>query len=236
MKLRNLKRGEVAATLLLGAVASGVVVSYGLKEVGGPQMTSFAKQWIKDPVVIGACTPSSKYVVEEIMRPLNSVHKPLRVLEVGAGNGVCTHAITDHLKRKKFTLDAIEINPQFCQKLKKDFQSNPCVTVYQADITKWKPTEKYDVIISTLPLNLLDIHITQQVLILFEQWMAPGGRLSYVEGAGSSTLPKIFMSVEARKLFDEKYKCISEFKKAHLDKTVTVLRNIPPYHVHHLKF
>lgn len=232
---RILKRGSIGIGLV-GAIACGAAASYGVEKVYGQGTTDYVVKWIQDPAAIGACTPSSKYVIEEILKPLNVAHQPLRILEVGAGNGVCTRAITQHLKAEQFSLDVIEINPQFCTKLKKDFQKNPHVTIHQVDVTKWKPQGKYDVIISTLPLNLLDTHVTQQVLALFEQWIVPGGRLSYVEGAGSSTLTKIFMDTKARKSFDKKYKIITQFKQAHLEKTVSVLRNLPPYYVHHLKF
>ena len=237
MKFRNLKRGEVAATLLLGAVASGVAVSYGIKEMCGPNLVSFAKQWVADPVEMGACTPCSKHVAQNMLGSLNiQKNGSLTVLEVGAGTGSVTHAIADHLKGREFTLDAIEINSTFSETLKNEFDKNPHVTIHQADITKWQPAKKYDVIISTLPFNLLSIAQVEKVLKLYEKWIAPGGRISYVEGAGGSKFLKLFKDSKTQATFDKKYKLISEFKNAHLDETVTVLRNIPPYFVHHLKF
>jgi phospholipid N-methyltransferase len=236
MKKKLLKRGEIAAVLLLGAVATGTAINYGVKDVCGPGITLFAKEFIAHPTGVGSCTPCSKHVANQMVRFLDTkANKPLRVLEVGAGTGTFTHTIADHLKDKKFKLDVIEINPIFSKVLKKDFSKTAHVTIHEADITQWQPTQKYDIIISALPFNAFDAEIIKQILDLYEQWIVPSGRISYIELAGVN-IRKPFMTSKSRAVFDEKYKVISDFKDAHLDETVTVFRNIPPIYVHHLKF
>ena len=234
--MKKLYRKEINTAFLVGAVVCGGIAGYGVNEMCGDGLKSFVKEWVSDPIGVGSCAPSSKYVTREIVQCLNIKRDhPLRILEVGSGTGVCTREITNHLSGRKYTLDAIEINSTFAQELKKEFKNNSQVTIHEVDITKWKPTEQYDIIVSTLPFNLLPPETTAKVIESYKKWIVPGGRLSYVEGAGSSTLSKIFMNANARTSFDKKYKLVSEFKEAHLDKTVLILRNIPIYYVHHLK-
>lgn len=235
--MRNLYRGEINAAFLAGAVACGGIAGYGINEMCGDGLKPFVKEWVSNPIGVGSCAPSSKYVTKEIVRCLDvKTDHPLRILEVGSGTGVCTREITSHLSGKKYSLDAIEINTTFAQSLKDEYRENPYVTIHQTDITKWQPTKQYDVIVSTLPFNLLPPEVTTKIIESYKRWIVPGGRLSYVEGAGSSHFSKLFMNTEKRTSFEKKYKLVSDFKEAHLDKTVLILRNIPVYYVHHLKF
>lgn len=234
--MKNLKRGEINTALLLGAVIFGGATGYGTYRVCGEGFKPFVKEWIVNPRAVGSCSPSSCYVVQEITKPLTDVTKPIRVLEVGSGTGVCTRAITEVLKGKSYHLDAIEINPLFACSLQKQFKDTSTVVVHEADITQWNPTQKYDVIICTLPLNLLDTKTTKNALERFKKWIVPGGRISYVEGAASSKLSRLFMSAQDRAVFDKKYQLISHFRESHLQESKLVLRNIPAYYVHHLKF
>lgn len=235
--MRNLYRGEINAAFLASAVVFGGIAGYGANEMCGDGLKPFVKEWILNPIGVGSCAPSSKYVTKEIVQCLDiKKDRPLRILEVGSGTGVCTREITNHLSGKKYTLHAIEVNSAFAQALKKEFKDNSYVTVYQTDITKWQPVGQYDVIVSTLPFNLLPPEIIVKVITSYKKWIASGGRISYVEGAGSSKFSKLFMNAKARSSFEKKYKFVSEFKETHLDKTVLILRNIPVYYVHHLKF
>ena len=235
--MKNLYRGEINAALLVGAVACTGIAGYSVNEMCGDGLKPFVKEWVLNPKVVGSCAPSSRYVTREIVRCLNvDTDRPLRVLEVGSGTGVCTREITDYLKDRKYSLDAIEVNETFAQSLRAEFKDNKQIVVHQADITKWQPTQQYDVIVSTLPFNLLPLHVTEKVIASFKKWIVPGGRISYVEGAGSSTVSKIFMDTKARETFDIQYKIVTQFKQKYLDKSVLVLRNVPAYYVHHLKF
>lgn len=235
--MKNLYRGEINAAFLVGAVACGGIAGYGVKEMCGDGLKPFVKEWVSNPKVVGSCAPSSKYVTREIVSCLNTDKKKhLRVLEIGSGTGVCTREIVSFLKNKPYSLDAIEINPAFAQALQDEFKDNNHVIIHQVDITQWRPTQQYDVIISTLPFNLLPPKVTAHVIQSFKKWIVPGGRISYVEGAGSSTLSKVFMDTKERITFEKQYKLVSQFKEKHLDKTVLILRNVPAYYVHHLRF
>ncbi len=234
--MKNLYRKKINLVLFAAIITCGALVGYGVNEMCGDGLKPFVKEWVFNPKVVGSCAPSSKYVTREIVSCLDIGKEPLRILEVGSGTGVCTREITSYLKGKQYSLDAIEINAVFAQALKNEFKDNGYVTIHQTDITQWQPTQQYDVIISTLPFNLLPPEITGKVIQSYEKWIVPGGRISYVEGAGSSTLSRIFMDSEKRSQFKKQYELVNKFKESHLDKTVLVLRNIPVYYVHHLRF
>ena len=109
MQRNILKKGEIAATLLIGVVASGVAINYGAKEIVGPNVGKFIKEWVIHPAEVGACAPCSKYVAKQMVRFLETKQeRPLRVLEVGAGTGTFTREIACYLKGKNFEFDVIE--------------------------------------------------------------------------------------------------------------------------------
>ena len=243
MMKRFFKKGEVVTTILIGVIASSAVITYGAKEICGPGVTVFVQEWVSHPVEVGSCAPCSKHVAQEIVRFVQQ--KPaLRVLEVGAGTGVFTRAIVaklekearDHQTNNDYVFDVVEINEAFVDALKKEFAGNSNVKVHQADITQWKPTEKYDIIISALPFNIFDIKTVEAILKSYKEWVVPGGRISYIELAGIMNVGKLFMTKKAKTEFKKKYTLVKAFKDAHLQETKTVYLNVPPVHVHHLKF
>lgn len=239
---RFFKKGEVVTTVLIGVIASSAVITYGAKEICGPGVTVFVQEWVSHPVEVGSCAPCSKHVAQEIVRFVEP--KPaLRVLEVGAGTGVFTRAIVEKLdqqdpkeQKNSYVFDVVEINDAFADALKKEFAGNSNVKVHQADITQWKPTEKYDIIISALPFNIFDIKAVEAILESYKEWVVPGGRISYIELAGIMSVGKLFMTKKAKSDFKKKYTLVKAFKDAHLQETKTVYLNVPPVHVHHLKF
>lgn len=174
--MKNLCRGEINAAFLIGVVACSGIAGYGVKEMCGDGLKPFVKEWVCNPKVIGSCAPSSKYVTKEIVNCLQTnKKKTLRILEVGSGTGVCTREITNFLKNEQYSLDAIEINPTFAQALTSEFKDNNRVSIHQVDITQWQPTQQYDVIISTLPFNLLPPEVTGKVIRSYKKWIVPGG-------------------------------------------------------------
>ena len=66
---------------------------------------------------VGAITPSSRFVVKQIIKKLPR-HSCAYIIEYGAGDGIITKALLEHLPRDG-KLIAIEMNPHFIALLKK---------------------------------------------------------------------------------------------------------------------
>ena len=240
VRLKMLKKGEIAVALIAGVLASGAVIGYGVREVLPDGTISFVKEWVSHPSEVGAFAPCSKFVAAEIVRPLQeAIQKKngqrIRVLEVGSGPGVLSRKIVEVLKVENadFQLDLVEINEVFCDTLRAEF-TDANITVHQADITQWKTDVQYDVIISTLPFNIFDKEVIESILESYCTWLVPGGSISYVELAALARIGKFFMNAEKKEIYEEKLQVIRSFKEKHLNKTTTIFLNFLPIYVHHL--
>src|SRR5438046_695234 len=68
----------------------------------------------------GAILPSSRFLARALASDLRGPRGPARVLEVGPGTGAVTREIV-RLLGSEDRLDAVEINPQFVQHLRRRF-------------------------------------------------------------------------------------------------------------------
>jgi phospholipid N-methyltransferase len=78
--------------------------------------TRFLKTALRD-YKVGAFTPSSSFVVKQVVKKLPH-HSRSCIIEYGAGDGVITKALLEHMPRDG-KLIAIEMNPHFIALLKK---------------------------------------------------------------------------------------------------------------------
>jgi phospholipid N-methyltransferase len=76
----------------------------------------FLKQSIKNLRTTGAVARSSKYLVKEMLKPVN-FKKAKVIVELGAGDGVLTTEILDKMSPHTRLL-CFEINPEFCKILR----------------------------------------------------------------------------------------------------------------------
>jgi phospholipid N-methyltransferase len=77
---------------------------------------AFLKESIKSMRTTGAIARSSKYLCREMLKPID-FKKAKVIVELGAGDGVMTQQILQHLKPDG-RLICFEINPQFCEILR----------------------------------------------------------------------------------------------------------------------
>lgn len=91
----------------------------------------FLKTALRD-YKVGAFTPSSNFVVKQILKKLPH-HSRACIIEYGAGDGVITKALLEHMPRDG-KLIAIEMNPHFIALLKKIH--DPRLQVVQGDVLK----------------------------------------------------------------------------------------------------
>lgn len=89
----------------------------GAKRINGPaQLLLFARNFLKNPNMIGWMFPSSPFVVEEVLRQIDWPRTRL-IVEYGPGLGTFTRDILRRL-RPDATLVALEINGEFCEYLR----------------------------------------------------------------------------------------------------------------------
>lgn len=76
----------------------------------------FFKESLKNLRTTGAVTRSSKYLVREMMQPINFVQAKV-IVELGAGDGVLTYELLNRMSPDALLL-CFEINAEFCKILR----------------------------------------------------------------------------------------------------------------------
>ena len=77
----------------------------------------FIKESLKSLKEVGTIFPSSKFVVEKMIEPIN-FEKNLTILELGSGDGVITKKLLEKMNYSS-QLVCFETNKKFYQELKK---------------------------------------------------------------------------------------------------------------------
>lgn len=119
------------------AIASKEFVVKKMVELGAHPLKKWGQNFLIDETV-------SKDIVFALkIEPKN------RVLEIGPGLG----ALSEHLAASDATITLLDIDPLFCDHLKKTFSSSPKLEVVQGDVMKFD-LNPYDKIIGNLPYYL----------------------------------------------------------------------------------
>ncbi len=200
----------------------------------------------------GAVAPSSAALARALCRYLEpppagkqqaEQGPPRRVLEVGPGTG----AVTRHILRRlapQDRLDLVEINPEFVQFLRRRFEQDGSFTPYreqvhlhQGSVLQWEPPQRYDVVISGLPLNNFQPEQVQAFLDHFAHLAGPQGVVSFFQYvAVRSTRQRLSWHAATRKRLRGISAVLQDYLGRHELRRELVLRNLPPAWVHHLRF
>lgn len=162
----------------------------------------FLRKFLAKGRTISAATPSSKKLVETVLRPVN-FNRPCTIVELGAGTGPITQAIVDRIgPEHRFV--AVENDPDFCKVLRRRF---PDVNVLEADATRIaKPLNKMgfkqvDYVLSGLPTP----NLPPRAMISLWRWlrnsMTPEGMFIQITVAPfvyKAFYERLFESVEYR--------------------------------------
>lgn len=190
----------------------------------------------------GAVLPSGRSLCKALASQVGRDEVPRRVLEVGPGTGAVTNEIVKRLGPDD-RLDLVELNERFAAILRERLADEPSwqavaerVRVIEMPIEQLPVDEKYECMISGLPLNNFSCDFVANALKHFHHLAAEGCTLSFFEYVAirkakalvSSTSERIrLMGIE--KLLQE------EFDTWEFDRQC-VLANVPPAWVHHLRF
>ena len=170
----------------------------------------FLMKFLRNPVRVGACLPSSKSLSKRIAKYVMS-KKPEVLVELGAGSGIVTKALIE-AGMKPENIYALEIDPVLCDYMRKNFPGLNVVEGDVKDIKKMLPKEligKMTVVLSGLPISIVPEALQNEVIHRSYDLLDKGGEL--VQYCYSQRSP-----VSA-----EKYDLVVE-------KVDKVLANIPP--------
>jgi phospholipid N-methyltransferase len=114
----------------------------------------------------GAVAPSSKFLAQNVVKPLQSVinldaSPPVNILEIGPGTGALTREIVKQL-RPADSLDVVELQEPFFQIIKNKYQAEN-VEIYLNDFMKFQPEKRYGFIFSSLPYDNMPPQIIRKI-------------------------------------------------------------------------
>lgn len=193
----------------------------------------FLFEHIRHPGTVGALFPSSGRLAKSIVDliPQDSKAAPRRILEVGPGTGVFTRKILRRMNPRD-TLVLVEYDEKFYAELKKMFGHIPNVEIVKEDIVKYTSIEKFDYIVSGLPLNSFSEEFVQNVFSKFVS-LSPKGCLSYFDYKGLPKFKRLYLATNERRKFDAILWTKSQFFKNHGLREECVWFNFPPARVLH---
>jgi len=138
----------------------------------------FLRGFLKNPVMVGSIIPSSRVLIEKMLRPVDWENTRLFV-EYGPGVGTFTRPILDRL-RPDATLLTIDTNPDFTSYLKKSIDDPRLVAVTgsAADVEKIlaeRSLGEADYVVSGLPFSTLPPGVGEAIAEATAQMIRPGG-------------------------------------------------------------
>ncbi|MFF9808746.1 class I SAM-dependent methyltransferase [Streptomyces coeruleorubidus] len=196
----------------------------------------------RDLRTTGAIAPSGRALSRALTEPVRvQAPRPLAVLEAGAGTGAVTRTLIPQLPRGS-RLDIAEANPRFAAQLRGLVAVHPNlvgrtaqVNVHQTYVEELDTTERYDVIVSGLPLTNFTPVQVERIMARYMDLLHPGGILTYFAYLGTRRARALTASrAEARRhtAVDE---VMAAYQRRYATGRWTVWANLPPAGVWHLQ-
>lgn len=208
------------------------------------QRIRFFRRYLRSPSRVGAIGPSSRALAAALCEPYRLFSGPARVLEVGAGTGAVTRHLGSLLGAED-ELDICEIDPDFADVLERevltraDFAPGVAegrVRLLRLAVQELSYEDRYDFIISGLPLTAFNLSDLQDVFGVIRRCLRPGGVLSYFEYLALRRTSR-FLSIGPRRA---RIRSVSTYLsrniREHQISRRTVLKNLPPAYARHFRF
>jgi phospholipid N-methyltransferase len=210
----------------------------------GRHWRAFLRRYLAAPQLVGAVTPSSRFLARALAAPFAERGKPARVLEVGAGTGAVTERLIKLLGPEDH-LDICEIQPEFATIIDRTILSEPKAAEMRAKgqvsllccpVQTIRAVVPYDYIISGLPLTAFAPGTVRDVMESIRVNLAPSGVFSYFEYVGLRRLRVWLSSLrgkhEARVVSD----MLTGQIQTHEIGRQTVWCNLPPAYARYWQF
>lgn len=178
-------------------------------------MIKFLKEYIKNPLKVGAIMPSTKYLAKEMIKNID-FNCARCIVEYGPGTGVFTEEILK--KSSKSTLILLfETNKEFYNNLKLRYKSvNNIIVINDGaeNVSKYLAKlniKKVDYVISGLPFTSLPENTSKRILYNTKKILSDRGEFITFQ-----------YSLFKKKLFKKNFSYITHTK---------IYKNIPPAYV-----
>ncbi|QEG34259.1 class I SAM-dependent methyltransferase [Bythopirellula goksoeyrii] len=190
----------------------------------------------------GAVLPSGRRLSRALASQVGRDERPRRILEVGPGTGAVTSEIVRRLGADD-RLDLVELNERFVEILRRRLAEESAwqsvatrVRVLQLPVEELPLDEKYECIVSGLPLNNFDCDFVRKVLEHFHCLAAEGCTLSFFEYVAIRNLKSLVSSRDERKRLHGIGQILKEELTDWEFQRQMVVANVPPAWVHHLRY
>jgi phosphatidylethanolamine/phosphatidyl-N-methylethanolamine N-methyltransferase len=142
----------------------------------------FFREFVRNFHTTGAVLPSGRYLASALARFVDEESaEPRRILEVGPGTGAVTRRIVGAM-RPTDHIDLVELNDAFVRQLERRFASEPAfqavadrARVLHCPVEELPPTQRYNLIVSGLPLNNFAVADVERILATLTKLLASGG-------------------------------------------------------------
>ena len=163
----------------MSAYEAGRVERKAIKRSRRPgPLAMFARGFLKHPVMVGSVIPSSRFLIEKMLAPVDWARADVFV-EYGPGVGTITRPILDRLKPDA-KLVAIDTNPDFCDYLRHEFNDPRLIVVNRSATDLAAILDEYgcggaDYVISGLPFSTLPPGVGPAIVTATKRSLKAGG-------------------------------------------------------------
>jgi len=166
----------------------------------------FIREFFAEFEATGSFCPTSKWAAKAMIAPLLKPRNGKRILEAGPGTGSVTIPLLASL-RSDDHLVICEINPRFMQALKQNLANNPDyikhkdrITFFQGPVQDLPDTEKFDVVICSIPFLNLEPEITESIFHKFRSLSKSDTVMTYYEYIGLKHLGRAVSQTRRRRI------------------------------------
>lgn len=193
----------------------------------------------------GAVLPSGRRLARALAHYVRdgeeSDSRSRRILEVGAGTGAVTGEILSALRGGDM-VTLVELNERFADRLRERLRHEPAwqavadrVEIVQASVEDLPESDRFDVVISGLPLNNFSIELVERLVSKMKRLLAAEGMLSFFEYVAIRRAKAAFSDRDERARLNAIGQLLEQLLAEREVRRDRVWANVPPAWVHHLR-
>lgn len=142
------------------------------------QLLLFARNFLKHPKMLGSVIPSSRFLIQEVLRPIDWARARV-IVEYGPGVGTFTGEVLQRM-RPDATLIVVETNTEFVRFLQASFSDARLQVVHGSaaeigQILAQHGKARADYIISGIPFSTMPEELRESILRATHEVLEPDG-------------------------------------------------------------